>query len=105
MKLQTITVRRVSIAVIWLLGSALGWAVVPHFLFDQTLRTYREVAAVLPEYLLLGLFVGAATGIGQGLAWRLQGRPAWRWVWASMAGYGLALPGGLIIGTLIASIG
>jgi hypothetical protein len=92
---------RFDLAVLWLLGSAIVWAVVPVVLQGQTLRTYREIVAALPVYLLLGLLVGAATGLGQALAWRLPRRAAGRWLWASVAGYGLALPGGLSVGTLL----
>jgi hypothetical protein len=93
--------RRFDWANVWLLVSAAGWAVVPVVLVGTGGRTYREVLAALPVYLLLGLFVGAATGLGQALAWRLPGPAARRWLWASVAGYGLALPGGLIIGILL----
>jgi hypothetical protein len=85
----------------WLLVSAAGWAVVPIVLLGAGGRTYREVLAALPVYLLLGLFVGAATGLGQALGWGLLGPAARRWVWASVAGYGLALPGGLVVGMLL----
>jgi hypothetical protein len=93
--------RRFDWANVWLLVSVAGWAVVPIVLVDTGGRTYREVLATLPVYLLLGLFVGAATGLGQALAWRLPGPAARRWLWASVAGYGLAFPGGLIIGILL----
>jgi hypothetical protein len=93
--------RRFDWATVWLLAGAVGWAVVPVFLGGQGMRTYREVVAALPVYLLLGLFVGAATGLGQARAWRLAGPAARRWLWASVAGYGLAFPGGLIVGMLL----
>jgi hypothetical protein len=104
MTIQPVAPRRLSAALAWLLAGAVGWAVVPVYLRDQGMRTYREVVVALPGYLLLGLLMGAATGLGQALAWRLPGSSARRWLWASVAGYGLAFPGGLIIGTLTLSI-
>ncbi len=59
---------------------------------------------MLPVYFLLGPLLGATTGIGQGLVWRLQGQPARPWLWSSVLGYGLALAGGLVIGVLIPSV-
>lgn len=103
MKLQSMPLRRVGLAAICLLGSAAGWALVPLVLFGRIERTYRDVALSLPASLLLGLIVGAATGLGQVLACRLHGPAAWRWLRASLAGYGLAIPGGIIIGLLIVS--
>jgi hypothetical protein len=95
--------QRFDWASIWLLAGAMGWAVIPFMLGGQSLRTYREIWNALPAYLLLGLFVGAAIGLGQALAWHLPGPAARRWLCASVAGYGLALPGGLIVGTLLLS--
>ena len=59
--------------------------------------------AALPGYGLLGVLVGAIAGLGQTLAWRLPGQRGWRWLWANMAGYGLAFPGGALICLLTAS--
>src|SRR5579859_7334653 len=95
--------RLVGAASAWVLAPALGWAAVPYFLWSWTLQTYRAAAMALLGYLLVGLLVGAATGLGQGLAMRLVGRPAAGWLLATMVGYGLALPGGLLIGLLFAS--
>jgi hypothetical protein len=100
MNSPVISPRRFDWAVVWLLASAAAWAVVPVVLWDQSLRTYREIWDALPTYLLLGLLLGAGVGLGQARSWRLPGPAAWRWLWASVAGYGLALPGGLIVGTL-----
>jgi hypothetical protein len=97
-------VGRVDWTILWLLVSVAAWAVVPALLGNQTLRAYREVVVALPGYLLLGLIVGAATGLGQALAWRLPAPSAQRWLWASVAGYGLAFPAGLILGTLLLSL-
>jgi hypothetical protein len=96
--------RLVGAASAWVLAPALGWAVVPYFLWNWILPTYRAAAIALLGYLLVGLLVGAATGLGQGLSLRLAGRPAAGWLLASLLGYGLALPGGLLIGLLFASI-
>jgi hypothetical protein len=68
------------------------------------MRTYGEVVVALPVNMLLGVLAGAATGLGQARAWRLPWPGARRWLWASVAGYGLALPGGLILGTLMLPI-
>jgi hypothetical protein len=104
MNSPTSTLWRFDWAGVWLLAGAVGWTVVPAFLGGTGGSTYREVLAALPIYLLLGLFVGAATGLGQTRAWRLPGPATRRWLWASVAGYGLAFPGGLIVGILLLSL-
>ncbi len=85
--------------ILWLLGTALGWSLVPLVLQGQNMRTYLEVAQALPIFLLLGLAVGALTGLGQMQAW--QGAAARRWLWTTVLAYGLALPAGLLIGIAI----
>ena len=98
---QPTNIRRLAAALAWIAGPAVGWALIAGVFANQSLYTYRDVALALLAYLLVGALAGAATGLGQALAWRLLGRPARRWLWASMAGYGLALPAGLIIFTLL----
>ena len=104
---QLTTTRRIAAALAWVLGSAAGWALVTVGLWGQsTLYTYQQVAIALLGYLLFGALAGAATGLGQSIAIRSLGlgdsrTSAWRWLWASVAGYALALPAGLIIFTLM----
>ena len=102
MTTRTMATDGAALPITWLLGTAAGWSLVPLVLFQQTMRTYLEVVQALPVYLLLGLVVGALTGLGQRLMW--PGASARRWLWATVLGYGLALPAGLIIGVLIPSI-
>jgi hypothetical protein len=93
--------RRLAAALAWLAGSALGWALLVSALWQQPLYTYRDLILALPVWLVFGALAGAATGLGQALAGRLLGQPARPWLWASITGYGLALPAGLLAGALL----
>lgn len=92
---------RPGIALLWMLTTSLGWALVPFTPLQPEFRTYAEIARQVPVYALVGLLLGATTGLGQALAWKLQGRPAARWWWASALGHALALPLGLVVVTLL----
>jgi hypothetical protein len=102
MTTRPLSVNATRAPVLWLLGTALGWSLVPPVLNGLVMRTYLDVARVLPVYLLLGLVVGAVTGLGQMQVW--SGAAALRWLWATVLAYGLALPAGLVIGKLIPSV-
>ncbi len=86
----------------WILSSALAWSLVPLLLFGQTMRTYLDVARALPVYLAVGLLMGTICGLGQMRLWPAS--LARRWLWACVIGYGLALPTGLFVDTLIPSM-
>ena len=94
---------RPGLPLLWMLATSLGWALVPFTPLQTTFRTYAEIVRQVPAYAVFGLLLGAATGLGQALVWKLQGRPAARWWWASAVGFGLALPAGLLVVTLTAS--
>ena len=54
----TSTVRSCPVALAWVAGSTAGWIIVSIVLERQSLYTYREVAAALPVYLLVGALAG-----------------------------------------------
>jgi hypothetical protein len=60
---------RRGVPTLWLLATSLGWALVPLTPLQTTIRTYAEIARQIPVYVLVGLLVGTATGLGQALVW------------------------------------
>jgi hypothetical protein len=92
-----------ELAALWILTTSLGWALVPLTPLQSTFRTYVEIARQVPVYALVGLLLGATSGLGQAMVWKLRGQPAARWWWASALGYALALPLALIGFTLVPS--
>ncbi len=92
---------RPGLPLLWMLATSLGWALAPFTPLQTTFRTYAEIVRQAPMYALVGLLLGVTTGLGQALVWKLQGRPAAQWWWATACGFGLALPLGLVAATVL----
>jgi hypothetical protein len=103
MPAQALTFEQRGLPTFWLVATSLGWALVPLTHLQTAFRTYAEIARQLPVYALVGFLLGAATGLGQALVLRQNGRLAWRWWLASAVGFALALPLALVVVTLIPS--
>ena len=96
-------VDRLVFFLLWVIVSALAWAVGVVDLTSDA-QTYLEVVRLVPVYLLDGVLIGFVTGIGQALILqRFIPKPS-RWFWSTLLGYTLAFPAGILIEVLIPSI-
>ncbi len=94
--------RHLCTLLLWTLITALGWSAGVLDLASSA-RTYVEVARLLPLYLAEGLLIGAVAGFGQMLLLRGTLPRPWTWFWATVAGYALAPPVGVVVTVLIPS--
>jgi hypothetical protein len=95
---------QLAFAPAWLLGSALGWSIVPALLVQQSATSYADVAGLSLYYLLIGLFVGVCTALGQIASGLVPGLPGRRWLLATVLGYALAFLAGPALASLISTI-
>ena len=86
--------RRLPWALVTVLVAGLGWAAAsaPSALDGGTDPTPPSWALVLPGAAALGLVMGAVLGAAQAATLRGVVPHPWRWVWASAAGWTVAMP-------------
>ncbi len=90
---------------IWVSGNALGWLFGPIAGLAALAYSLEDVARLLPVYLLQGLLLGVVIGALQALAVRVVGGKALRWFVATIIGYALTFPTGLVLFSAIALLG
>lgn len=89
----------------WIGTTAIAWLPSPINATDNTLRTYSEVLIHLFVYAACGAIIGFIAGRSQ--TWifeRLSNALFPRWFYATIMGYALALPAGLLISTLVPTL-
>ena len=95
---------QISMYFLWILATSVGWFSGIFDLTDSIARTYLEIVRLIPLYLAEGLLIGMVIGIGQMLILRRIMPKASPWFWATLLGYALAFPTGLLVTVLIPSI-
>jgi hypothetical protein len=87
---------------LWVIANALGWLFGPIPGLATSAVTLQDVAGLLPAYLGQGLLLGVVIGALQALALRVVGGQALSWFAATVIGYALTFPIGLVLFTAIA---
>src|SRR5258706_15223555 len=88
--------------VMWVSANALGWLFGPIPVLSALAYSLQDVARLLPLYLWQGSLLGVVIGALQSLAIRMVGGKALRWFAATVVGYSLTFPTGLVLFTAIA---
>ena len=85
----------------WVIGNALGWLFGPLPGLAASAASLPDVGRLLPVYLGQGLLLGVVIGALQALAVRMVGGKALNWFAATIIGYALTFPTGLILFTAV----
>jgi hypothetical protein len=86
---------------IWVAVCAFGWLFGPLPGLAVLAYSLADVIRLLPIYFLQGLLIGVVVGAGQALVIRMVGGKPLRWFGATLIGYALTFPAGLLIDAAI----
>ncbi len=92
---------RIKLGLAWTAVTALVLWAAPLYLLRAEVRSLPEILPLLGSYALIGAGLGLVAGMLQTIVLYLGGYALKSWWLATLAGFGLAFPAGLLIGALI----
>jgi hypothetical protein len=93
--------KQIQFFAVWVAAGAIAWMFGPLPGLSAWAYSLADVARMLPLYLWQGLLIGVVIGAGQALTIRMIGGKPLKWFSATVIGYALTFPVGLLIDTAI----